>query len=228
MSIKQLPEEERPMEKSLRRGIKTLSNGELIAIILKTGTGNTSAMGLAENILANLEGGLEGLLHITPQELMAIKGIGKSKACSLAAIGELAKRINSKPIRGKYIIESARDVADFLMEELRYEKKEHFRTLMMDTKGGVIGVENISTGGLSSTEVHPREVFSPAIKKNASTIVLVHNHPSGDPSPSSMDIQVTKRLQEAGKLVGIKVLDHIVIGDGVYVSLLGEGYIKED
>lgn len=228
MSIKQLPEEERPVEKVLKRGTSVLSNGELIALILKTGSKKQSAMGLAENVLAKLEGGLFGLVSVTPQELMGISGIGKSKACALAAIGELAKRINSRPMREKYRIECADDVARFLMEELRYEKKEHFKTLMMDVKGAVIGVENISTGGLSSTEVHPREVFSPAVKKNASTIVLVHNHPSGDPTPSNMDIAVTKRIQEAGKLMGIKVLDHIVIGDGIYVSLLGEGYIKED
>lgn len=228
MSIKQLPEEERPVEKVLKRGTTVLSNGELIALILKTGSKKQSAMGLAENVLTKLEGGLFGLVSVTPQELMGISGIGKSKACALAAIGELAKRINSRPMREKYRIECADDVARFLMEELRYEKKEHFKTLMMDVKGSVIGVENISTGGLSSTEVHPREVFSPAVKKNASTIVLVHNHPSGDPTPSNMDIAVTKRIQEAGKLMGIKVLDHIVIGDGIYVSLLGEGYIKED
>ena len=228
MSIKQLPEEERPVEKALRRGIGVLSNGELLALILKTGGAGLSAMGLSEVVLGSLDGGVFGLVSVTPQELMGIKGIGKSKACALAAIGELSKRINAKPFREKYRIECASDVAGFIMEELRYEKKEHFKTLMMDAKGSVIGVENISTGGLTSTEVHPREVFSPAIKKNASTIVLVHNHPSGDPTPSQMDVNVTKRLKEAGKLIGIKVLDHVVIGDGSYVSLLGEGYIQED
>ena len=227
MSIKHLPEEERPMEKALHRGIETLSNGELLALIIKTGNSNQSAIGIAENIMQAIDGGLSGLVSATPQELMGIKGIGKSKACAVAAVGELAKRIYLKPIREKYIVDCAKDVAGFFMEELRYEKKEHFRILMLNAKGAVIGAESISIGGLTSTAVHPREVFSPAIKKNASTIVLVHNHPSGDPTPSSEDVVLTKRIQGAGKLIGIKVLDHVIIGDGRYVSLLGEGYIEE-
>jgi len=228
MSIKHLPEEERPIEKALHRGIETLSNGELLALILKTGNSNQSAMGLAENIMKVLDGGLSGLLNATPQELMGMKGIGKSKACALSAVGELAKRIYLKPIREKYLVDCAQDVAGFFMEELRYEKKEHFRILMLNAKGAVIGAEGISIGGLTSTAVHPREVFSPAIRKNASTIVLVHNHPSGDPTPSSEDVALTKRIQGAGKLIGIKVLDHVIIGDGRYVSLLGEGYIEDN
>jgi len=228
MSIKQLPEEERPVEKALQKGLGTLSNGELLALILKTGSSSKSAMGLAEGIIKSLEGGLPGLISVTPQELMGIEGIGPSKACSIAAVGELAKRIYLKPIRDKYRVDCASDVADFFMEELRYERKEHFRTLMLNAKGIVIGFENISIGGLTSTTVHPREVFSPAIRKNASTLVLVHNHPSGDPTPSEADVELTKRIQGAGRLIGIKVLDHVIIGDGRYVSLLGEGYIKED
>ncbi|MBO4235226.1 MAG: DNA repair protein RadC [Firmicutes bacterium] len=228
MSIKQLPEEERPIEKALHNGIGTLSNGELLALILRTGSSTQSAMGLAESIMRSIDGGLAGLVSLTPQELMGIRGIGRSKACAVAAVGELAKRIHLKPIREKYRVDCASDVAGFFMEELRYEKKEHFRTLMLNAKGVVIGSENISTGGLTSTAVHPREVFSPAIRKNASTVVLVHNHPSGDPTPSDADVELTKRIQGAGRLIGIKVLDHVIIGDGRYVSLMGEGYIKED
>lgn len=228
MSIKLLPEEERPVEKALHKGLSTLSNGELLALILRTGSSSQTAMGLAESILMSVDGGLAGLVSLTPQELMGIKGVGRAKACAVAALGELAKRIHLKPISDKYRVDCASDVAGFFMEELRYEKKEHFRILMLNAKGIVIGADSVSVGGLTSTAVHPREVFSPAIKKNASTIVLVHNHPSGDPTPSNADIELTKRIQSAGRLIGIKVLDHVIIGDGKYVSLLGEGYIKED
>ena len=228
MSIKQLPEEERPVEKALHRGIGVLSNSELLALILKTGHSTQSAMGLAEDIMKTMDGGLSGLLSSAPQELMGIKGVGKSKACALAAIGELAKRIYMRPVREKYKVDCAKDVAEYFMEELRYEKKEHFNILMLNAKGSVIGLDTVSVGGLTSTTVHPREVFAPAIKKHASTVVLVHNHPSGDPTPSSEDVLLTERIREAGRLIGIKVLDHVIIGDGRYVSLLGEGYIKED
>lgn len=228
MSIKMLPEEERPVEKVLRRGVNTLSNGELLALIIKTGTPSESAMGLSERIIKSMDGGIAGLMSITPQELMEIKGVGESKASALAAVGELAKRLNARSIDTKYRIECAGDVAGFLMEELRYEKREHFCTLMLDSKGRVVSVENISVGGLTSTQVHPREVFSPAVKKNAATLILVHNHPSGDPTPSNEDIILTKRLKDAGKLIGIKILDHVIIGDGKYVSLVGEGFIQED
>lgn len=227
MSIKSLPENERPVGKTLNMGINTLSNAELLALVIKTGYGDKSAIGLAEYILEEISGGLIGLLSAKPEELMGIRGIGESKACALVAIGELARRMAGKPPSERYRIESACDAANYFMEDLRYEKREHFKLLLMDVKGHVIGTEEISVGGLSSTSVHPREVFSPAIKKNAATIILVHNHPSGDPSPSREDIDITNRLKEVGELVGIKVLDHVVIGDGRYVSLAGEGYIKE-
>lgn len=223
MNIKSLPEEERPVEKAMKYGIKALSNAELIAMIIHTGTREKSAIRLAEEILSSLDEGVKGLGTCSPQELMNINGIGSSKACTLCAVVELGNRVSKAVYDKKSFIEGADDAANLLMEELRYEKKEHFKTILINTKGQIITVDNVSTGELSSTIVHPREVFSQAIRRSAAAVIFAHNHPSGDPTPSSQDIATTKRLVEAGKLLGIKVLDHIIIGDGTFVSIRSKG-----
>ena len=225
MNIKDLPMTERPMERLLAYGASSLSNVELLALIIRTGSGNESAIGLSERILSSLDGGLSGLMTVTPQELMKLPGIGSSKASALCAIGELLKRIGKSNYVGRRDISSADDVAGMFMETLRFERKEHFQTVLLDTKGKIIHVEEVSVGDLNTAPVHPREVFTSAVRRSAASIILIHNHPSGDPAPSGSDSLLTERLVEVGKLLGIKVLDHVIIGDGDYYSFAGAGKI---
>lgn len=225
MKIKYLPEEERPVEKSLSMGIESLTNGELLALLINSGTREKSAMALAEEVLAKNKSGISYLRETSPEELMTIRGIGSSKAARIMAAVELGKRIASKPAKKGVRIESDEDVAELFMEELRCKKKEIFKALLLDSKGRVISAETVSVGELTSTLVHPREVFSQAVKKSAAAVVFVHNHPSGDPSPSREDFATTERLVACGNLLGIKVLDHIVVGDGKYISIKAMGKI---
>lgn len=214
-----MPESERPREKLMRLGVKVLSNAELLAILVRTGTKEHTALDLSQRILSCQKEGLRFLTDCTIEELCCVKGIGTSKACQIVAAIELGKRMGKAPLEARTKISSPVDVANLLMEEMRYYKKEYFLTLLLNTKNEVISTENISIGSLNSSIVHPREVFVKAIKKSASSVILIHNHPSGNPQPSNEDIKVTKRLVEAGKIVGIEVLDHVIIGDGRYISL---------
>lgn len=225
MKIKSLPAEERPMEKGLFQGMDRLSNAELLALLINSGTADKSAIALAEEVLGRGKG-IFGLRDMTAQELMEIRGIGKGKAARILASLELGKRVSSILPRDMVSIDSPESIAVLFMEELRHLKQETFRILLLNAKGEVISTEIISTGELTSTLVHPREVFRPAVKKSAAAVVLVHNHPSGDPQPSREDIETTSRLQECGKMMGIRVIDHIVIGDGIYVSMMSEGLMK--
>lgn len=226
MQIKSLPETERPVEKACSSGIEVLSNAELLAMIIHTGTKNKSAIGLAEDVLSAFPEGLSGLGNCCLQELTALDGIGSTKACRILGAVELGKRISAMSARERMSISSSDDVAKLFMEELRYVKKEHFKSLLLNAKGDIISIESISIGELSSTVVHPREVFSMAVRKSASAVIFVHNHPSGDATPSEEDIETTRRLMECGVLLGIKVLDHIIIGDGLFCSMREMGHIK--
>ena len=219
MQIKSMPKNERPVEKALKYGIKALSNAELLALILHTGTRNKSAIGLAEDVISLFPDGISGFAVTEPEELTRVQGIGETKACTILAAVEFGKRIAATQAESSVCLEDSESVAKLFMEKLRYEKKEHFKSVLVNTRGGIITVDDVSTGELSSTVVHPREVFSMAIRKSASAIIFVHNHPSGDPTPSKEDIITTKRLIDSGKLLGIRVLDHIIIGDGRYSSL---------
>lgn len=225
MRIKHLPEDERPVEKSFSMGIESLSNGELLALLINSGTKGKSAMALAEEVLAKDEKGISYLRESSLEELLSINGIGKAKAARIMAAVELGKRIASKPTEKRVKIESDEDVAHIFMEDLRYKKKEIFKAVLLDSKGGVISIETVSIGELTSTLVHPREVFNQAVKKSAAAIVFVHNHPSGDPTPSREDFNTTDRLVACGDILGIKVVDHIVIGDGRYISIRSMGKI---
>ncbi len=218
ITIKEMAEDERPREKLVKYGVTSLSNAELLAILIRTGTREASAIDLARKILSTNKEGLRILADSTVEELSQIKGIGISKASQLLAAIELGKRLatSSKNIKS---IKSPKDISDLFMEEMRYYKKEYFKILLLNTKNEIISSDLISVGSLNSSLVHPREVFVNAIKKSASCIILVHNHPSGNPRPSKEDINITKRLIEAGKIIGIDVLDHIIIGDGSYSSL---------
>jgi DNA repair protein RadC len=161
-------------------------------------------------------------MSATEQELMQIKGIGKAKAKQILAALELAKKLNA-PAEAPYIIRSPRDVAQLIIPEMRYLQVEHFVVLFLNTKNGVIAKETISIGSLSASIVHPREVFKAAIKRSSASIIVTHNHPSGNPTPSAEDIQVTKRLVESGNIIGIDVLDHIIIGGDQFYSLKEHG-----
>lgn len=217
--IKELPEEERPRERLMRLGPGALSNPELLAILIGSGTNDQSAVSLAKQLLALDERGVAYLADCQPEELAHVKGMGNAKICRIMSAIELGKRLASKTKESRTQILGAEDVSRLLMEEMRYLKKEHFRALLLNVKNEVIMIDQIAVGGLSSARVHPREVFTNAVRKSASSVVLVHNHPSGDPKPSQKDVELTERLQAAGALLGIEVLDHIVIGDGVYCSL---------
>ena len=219
MLIKSLPEDERPQEKALRNGVSALSDTELIALILRTGRHNASSLALAEDVLSICDEGLFSMGTFEADDLLKIDGIGPGKASTLMAAVELGKRIAASRKSEKYMVDDPDMIADMFMEDLRYEKKEYFKSVILNTKSEIVAVDNVSVGELSSTIVHPREVFSRAVRKSAYGVVFVHNHPSGDPTPSEEDISTTKRLVEGGKILGIEVLDHVIIGDGRYESM---------
>lgn len=225
MRIMKLPDDERPREKLLSQGKETLSNAELLAILLRTGIKEKSALELANEIIAMNDEGLRGLCENTPEELAAVKGIGKAKACQILAAIELGRRVATYPRKERISICSPGDIVDLFMEKMRYYQEEHFCTLLLDTKGKVIEEVEVSVGDLNSAPVHPREVFKRVVKRSAAAVVLIHNHPSGDPTPSNEDIEITLRLIESAGILGITVVDHIVIGDGTYVSMKSEDLI---
>lgn len=218
ITISELPESERPREKMFKKGPKALSNAELLAIILRTGIKNQNVLSMAYKILSE-HNGLRFLTDTSVEELSKINGIGLAKATQLMAAAELGKRISQYGAEDDTFIRCPKDAADILMEEMRYLNKEHMKVILLNVKCKVMSIEEISIGSLSSSLAHPREVFIPAVKKSSAAIILAHNHPSGDPSPSKDDIDITKRISEAGKILGIELYDHIIIGNGIYVSL---------
>ncbi|MDR3589325.1 MAG: DNA repair protein RadC [Negativicutes bacterium] len=222
--IKELPPDERPREKLLAHGPALMSNAELIAILLRTGTSKDSALRLAERLLVK-HGGVGGLGGLSPQEISKIKGIGAAKAVTVAAAMELGKRLGLLGAAERPVIRSPQDVADLLMPRLRHENKEKFVVVLLSTKNHVLASPTVSVGSLNASVVHPRELFREAINYNAAAVVLVHNHPSGDPTPSQEDLALTAKMDEAGRLLDISVLDHVIIGDGKYVSLKEKGIL---
>ncbi|MDL4841668.1 RadC family protein [Aquibacillus rhizosphaerae] len=224
MTMKDVPKEDRPRERLLELGATHVSNQELLAILLGTGTREESVQTLAERVLMHFEG-LNLLRESTIEELTAIKGIGSVKGVLILAAIELGKRMQKYKPQEKYVIRSPEDGADYVMEEMRVLKQEHFVVLFLNTKNQVLHRQTIFIGSLNASIVHPREVFREAVKRSAASIICAHNHPSGDPSPSQEDIHVTKRLSECGKMIGIELLDHLVIGDHKFVSLKEKGYL---
>lgn len=222
--IKDVPKDDRPRERLMKAGPEALSNQELMAILIGSGTRGNSALSLAIRVLKHFEG-IYLLKDATINELTSIKGIGEAKAINLLAALEFGRRIHNFRVTDRYVIRSPEDGANYIMDELRHLKQEHFVCLYLDTKNTVIHRQTIFIGSLNASIVHPREVFREAVRRSAASIICAHNHPSGNPSPSQEDIQVTKRLCEAGKLVGIEILDHLVIGDRKYVSLKEKGYV---
>ncbi|WP_143715441.1 RadC family protein [Alkalithermobacter paradoxus] len=213
-----MAKEERPREKLLLKGPNYLSNVELLAILLRTGTKDMSALELANYIINKEKEGIKHLGSVSVEELSNIKGLGVAKSCQIIAALELGKRISKSMKLERIKVSCPSDIADVYMEDYRYLKKEVFKILLLNTKNEIINDVEISVGSLNSSIVHPREVFIEAIKKSASKIMLIHNHPSGNPEPSKEDKVITNRLIDGGRILGIEVIDHIIFGDGVYFS----------
>lgn len=221
--IKNMPLSMRPRERLRAQGAESLSEAELLAIILGNGTKNVSALDLANRLIFTYNG-LRNIRDASLDDLLQVKGIGPAKAITIKAAIELGRR-TALDRKIKDFIHSPADVSRLLMEEMRYYDREYFCGLYLDRKGGLLCKENISIGSLSSSIVHPREVFKTAVKCSAASIIVVHNHPSGDPTPSKEDIDVTRRLVEAGKIMGIDIIDHLIIGHEQYCSLKEKGAI---
>ncbi|SFJ41883.1 RadC family protein [Thermoflavimicrobium dichotomicum] len=224
MMIKDVPAEERPRERLMRLGAEALSNAELIALLLRTGSTNESVLALAQRVLVKT-GGLKGLTRASLMELTKIRGIGTAKAIQLLAGVELGLRISRQLPEESMVIRTPYDAAQCVMEEMRYLEQEHFLCLFLNTKNKIIHKKCIFIGSLNVSVVHPREVFREAIRHSSAGIICVHNHPSGDPTPSREDLEVTQRLVEAGKLMGIELIDHLIIGDQTYFSMKEKGLI---
>ena len=222
MMIRDLHVDDRPRERLIKQGPKSLSNQELIAIILRTGTKQESVLTIANRVLNYFEK-LHGLKHATLEEIVSIKGIGEAKAVQLLAAVELGRRLSQKEVDSRFAIRSPKDVASLLMTDMCSLQQEHFVSLYLNVKNQVIHKQTVFIGSLNSSIVHPREIFKRAVLQNAASIIICHNHPSGDPAPSQEDIDTTKRIYDAGKILGIELLDHVIIGDNKYTSLKEKG-----
>ena len=225
--MSELPVQERPREKFEQLGAQKLTDAELLALILRTGTRNRNAILLADEIL-NLDipgEGLEKLYHMSKQDLMSIYGVGEVKASQILAICELSIRLSKIKSKTRISFHSPDSIARYFMDELRSYRQEHLIMLMLDTKNQYMGERLISKGTANSSLAEPRDIFGEALRMGAVSIILIHNHPSGDVTPSSADIMITKRIAHAGELIGIHLMDHIIIGHGNYKSLKEEGLI---
>ncbi|MEC4676549.1 MAG: DNA repair protein RadC [Nitrospirota bacterium] len=223
-SIKNWPEDERPRERLFKHGPSSLSPAQLIAIILRTGGGGGSAIDLAMELLDEF-GSLKNMEQASLTEFCALKGLGKAKAAQLRAALELGRRLFQERGDDISVFLTARDVYDYFHPRFSNLKKEVFHCMMLNVKNRKIRESRISEGTMTFSVIHPREAFREAIKEAAVSVIFVHNHPSGDPNPSREDISITAKLAAAGETVGIRVLDHIIIGDGTYASMLEKGYL---
>ncbi|VVB84193.1 RadC-like JAB domain protein [uncultured archaeon] len=223
LRILDMQKEERPRERLIKNGAAALSDSELLAIILRTGSRQENVINLSQRLLS--EYNLKQLSTINIAQLMNIHGIKESKAAQIAACFEIARRLESFNEEVKPKVNSPEDVYRRIYPRMREQKKENFIELCLDTKNQIIREEIISIGSLNANVVHPREVFKTALAVSAAHIIVAHNHPSGDPTPSREDIEVTKKLIEAGKIIGVDVLDHVIIGDGRHFSMKEAGHI---
>jgi DNA repair protein RadC len=225
--IRDLPAEERPRERFARLGAQSMSNAELLAITLRTGVGGENVLRLAERLLASFDG-LPGIGRASVRELCSVKGIGPAKAIELKAALELGRRYMVAAPDERPKVTSPSDAAGLLMSEMMYLEQEHLRVILLDTRNHVLKTPTIYVGSLNSSVVRVGELFRHAIKENAAAVIVVHNHPSGDPAPSPEDVRVTRQIAEAGKLLDIGLLDHIIIGRQRYVSLKERGLGFDD
>ena len=223
LKIKDMAKSELPKERLIQYGEKSLSNSELLAILINTGRQGVSSIDIA-NEMINKVNNLKELKLLSIHDLLKIKGIGLHKAVTLKAACELGERINKRNAIEKVKIKSPKDVADMMMSKMKDLTQEHLVALFLNTKNIVIKEETIFIGTLNSSVIHPREVFNAAIRASCNAVIVIHNHPSGDVTPSKEDIATTIRLKECGQILGIELLDHIIIGDQKFTSLVEEGY----
>jgi DNA repair protein RadC len=224
--LKNWPEAERPRERLLQQGADTLSDAQLLGIIIRSGEGGRTAVDLGRELLVKF-GNLAGIAGAGIKELCEVKGIGPAKAAEIKAAIELGRR-HQKPTMAGASFCASQEVADFYQPRLRDARKEEFRCILLDTKNRLIREETVSTGSLTASLVHPRETFKSAVRESAAAVIFVHNHPSGDIKPSQEDILLTRRLVQAGDLLGIRVLDHVIVGDGGHFSFRDSGLIRRD
>ena len=218
--VRDLPTEERPREKLIQRGAASLSDTELLAILLRTGTSSVSVLHLAEEVLAKYQDkGLVSIMNISPQEIASVHGVGLAKAATIVAAVELGRRLSTRAAQKLEKIEGPEDVARYASPLLRFEQKEHFLVMLLDVRNRVLALPTVSIGSLTASVAHPREIFREAIRYSAANMILIHNHPSGDPTPSREDVQITKQMMKAGDIMGIPVLDHVIIAGDGFLSL---------
>jgi len=220
--IRDLPASERPRERLEQYGPESLSTAELLAIVLRVGSRGESAVRLAERLLSEF-GGLAGIARARIPQLSALPGVGLAKAAQLQAAFELGKRLATSVDGPKAVVRGASDAAALVMEDLRHRQQECLGAIFLDTRNQVICVRILTVGTLTGSPAHPREVFREALAQGCASLIICHNHPSGDPTPSKDDIALTARLVQVGELMGVPLLDHIVIGGGRYVSLKEAG-----
>ena len=220
--IRDMPQGERPRERLQGNGPGSLSNSELIAILLRTGSEGESVINLATRLLSNF-GGLAGMARISYGELCSVKGISDAKACQLLAALELGRRLVSLHPEDRAIIRSSQDVFNLLGAEMGFLDQEHLRILLLNTKNHVVGIKEIYVGNVNSSVIRVAEVLKPAIRENVPSIILTHNHPSGDPAPSADDILVTRQIRTSAEMMDIELLDHIIIGRSQFLSLKDKG-----
>lgn len=226
-TMKDLPQDEQPYEKVQAYGVQALTDTELLAVLLRSGTKGRNSLELAREIMTGPDGkqNLLQIHHLAKEELQEMKGIGEVKAIQILCLSELTKRMAKADAGRSLSFSSPASIAEYFMEEMRHATREQTKLLLLDTKGKMIHQSTISTGTVNASLISPRELLIEALKRNAVTMVLLHNHPSGDPTPSETDIALTKRVREAGALVGIHLLDHIIIGNNCYMSFAEEHFI---
>jgi DNA repair protein RadC len=223
--IKDWPAGERPRERLIKEGSHALSDAQLLAILLRTGSDQANAVQLAIDLLDQFHE-LHNFLNLSIKELCSIRGIGPAKAAQLKAAFELGRRSLAPPVSQRTKIHSSQDIYRHFSPTFRHLKKERFKIVLLDQKNKIIRDVLVSEGSLTLTVVHPREVFNPAVRDSAASVIFLHNHPSGDPTPSSEDRELTRRLVAAGDLMGIQVLDHVIIGENQYFSFSDAGDIR--
>ncbi len=225
LTVKELPPDIRPRERLFEQGSASLSDVELLAIIIGTGSKAETSLQLSQRLLQEFDN-LGKIGKAAPEELLGIRGIGKAKAAQLLAAMELGKRLFKMPSKAQnMVVNKPEDIAALLMVEMRYLDREHFKVIILNTKNVVVKILDVSIGSLTSSIVHPRELYKSVLKYNGAALIVAHNHPSGDPEPSPEDIRLTNRLYEAGRILGVELLDHIILGDGKFVSLKEKGTI---
>jgi len=223
-TLHDLPKEERPRERLKKVGVNNLSLAELLALVIEKGKRGENVLNIAQNLISHF-GNLENIKKASIEELCQVKGIGFATACKLKAAFKLGEKAQTTSTKYGQKIESPKDVFKLLKNDLGDKKKEHFKILSLDSRNNLISIDDVSIGTINANLVHPREVFKTAIQHLAVSVILVHNHPSGDPEPSEDDLEITKRIAEASKIIGIEVIDHIIIVKNGFLSFKNKGII---